>query len=89
MRGSSTETLNSIMANGDSLTTAIAVPNGGTAYYANGFQIDGTNTGVTIVWSGGSAPTEGNANSTDVYTYTIVKTANATFTVFASQTQYA
>ena len=89
MRGSATETLNSMMANGDSLTTAIAVPNGGTAYYANGFQIDGTNTGVTLVWSGGSAPTEGNANSTDVYTYTIVKTANATFTVFASQTQYA
>ena len=89
MRGSATETLNSIMANGDSLTTAIAVPNGGTAYYANGFNIDGTSTGVTVVWSGGSAPTEGNANSTDVYTYTIVKTANATFTVFASQTKYA
>ena len=89
MRGSASETLNSIMANGDSLTTAIAVPNGGTAYYANGFQIDGTSTGVTIVWSGGSAPTGGNVNSTDVYTYTIVKTANATYTVFASQTQYA
>ena len=89
MRGSGSETLNSIMANGDSLTTAIAVPNGGTAYYANGFQIDGTNTGVTVIYSGGSAPTSGNANHTDVYTYTIVKTANATFTVFASQTKYA
>jgi hypothetical protein len=51
------------------------------------FQIDGS--GVTPKWQGGSAPTEGNANSTDVYSYVVIKTGSATFTVLAAQTQFA
>jgi hypothetical protein len=63
------------------------MPQGSTAYYLNAYQVDGS--AVTPKWSGGSAPTEGNASGIDVYTFTIIKTANATFTVLASQTQYA
>ena len=37
---------------------------------------------------GGSAPSAGNANSVDVYSYTIFKTGDAAFTVFAAQTQF-
>jgi hypothetical protein len=44
---------------------------------------------VTPVWQGGSAPAAGNVSSIDVYTYTVIKTAAATFTVLASQTQFA
>jgi hypothetical protein len=50
-------------------------------------QIDGST--VTPKWQGGSAPTGGNANSADTYTYTAIKTAANTFTVLAAQTQFA
>lgn len=40
-------------------------------------------------WAGGTEPINGNAFCIDLYSYTIVKTANATFTVFASQQKYA
>ena len=32
---------------------------------------------------------KGNVNSIDVYTYTIIKTGSATFTVLASQTKFS
>jgi hypothetical protein len=57
------------------------------AYYNSAVQVDGSS--VTPKWQGGSAPTAGNASGVDVYSYTIVKTANATFTVFASLSQFA
>jgi len=44
---------------------------------------------VTPKWQGGTAPTAGNASSVDVYAYTVIKTANATFTVLASQSRFA
>jgi hypothetical protein len=87
IRGNSGTTLNSIMTTGDAITVAFIVPQGGTAYYNTSVQIDGTTSGVTTTWQGG-APTKGNASGQDHYTYTIIKTANATFTVFAGQTQF-
>ena len=75
------------MDTGESITIAHIVSQGGTAYYNNVFQIDGST--VTPEWQGGEAPTEGNASSLDTYTYTIIKTASATFTVLAAQTQFA
>jgi hypothetical protein len=87
IRGNSGTTLNSIMTTGDALTIAFIVPQGGTAYYNTSVQVDGTTSGVTTTWSGG-APTKGNASGQDHYTYTIIKTDNATFTVFASQVQF-
>lgn len=83
---SSGTSLNTALANNQTVTIAFLVTNGGTAYYANGFQIDGTS--VTPKWQGGTAPTSGNANAIDVYTYTIIKTASATYTVLASQTKF-
>jgi hypothetical protein len=87
VRGDGSNSLNSIMDTGESITIAHIVSQGGTAYYNNAFQIDGS--GVTPEWQGGEAPTEGNASSLDTYTYTIIKTADATFTVLAAQTQFA
>ena len=85
---SSGTTLNTAMATGQSLTVAFLVTQGATAYYNNVVQVDGTTTGVTTKWQGSAAPTAGNASGVDVYTYTIVKTGSATFTVFATQTQF-
>jgi hypothetical protein len=39
-------------------------------------------------WQGGTAPSAGNASGIDVYTFNIIKTASATFTVLAAQTQF-
>jgi hypothetical protein len=79
--------VNSLLSTGQSYTASVLATQGSTAYYFNAYQVDGT--AVTPKWSGGSAPTEGNASGIDVYTFTIIKTANATFTVLASQSQYA
>lgn len=86
-RGSSGTSLNTLMSIGQAVTVAFLVTQGGTAYYNNVVQIDGAS--VTPKYQGGTAWTSGNASSIDSYTYTIVKTANATFTVFASQTKFA
>ena len=65
------------------------VTNGTTAFYNSVVQVDGTVTGVTTKWQGGTAPTSGNLSSIDVYTYAIIKTAAATFTVLAAVTKFA
>lgn len=87
VRGDGSTTLNSSLSNGDSITLALLVTQGSTAYYQSAMQIDGNS--VTPKWAGGTAPTAGNANSIDVYTFTIIKTASSTYTVLASQTKFA
>ena len=83
---SSGTSLNTALATGQTVTIAFAVTQGTTAYYNNVVQIDGTT--VTPKWQGGTAPSAGNASGIDVYQYTIIKTASATYTVLASLTQY-
>ncbi len=75
-----------IQVNRSQLLTFITT-NGSTPYYNNAVTIDGSS--VTPEWSGGSAPTAGNASSNDVYTYTIIKTGDAAFTALAALTQFA
>ena len=87
IRGNSGTTVNSMLSTGQSLTIAFAVTNGTTAYYQTGLQIDGS--AVTPKWQGGSSPTSGNASSIDIYSITIIKTGNAAFTVWESQTRFA
>lgn len=86
-RGDGSTTLNSIMSDGESVTASFLATQGSTAYYPSAFQVDGS--AVTPKWSGGSAPTGGNSNSVDAYSFTIVKTADATFTVFGGAVQFA
>ena len=87
VRGDGSTTLNSVLATGDSITLAVLATQGSTAYYQSAMQIDGNS--VTPKWAGGTAPTAGNASSIDVYTFTTIKTASATYTVLASQTKFA
>ena len=86
-RGDGSTSLNSLLSTGDSMTVALLCKQGGSAYYNNGYQVDGSS--VTPLWSGGTAPSSGNANSTDIYTFTIIKIGNASWTVLATQTKYA
>lgn len=86
-RGSSGTSLNTVMSTGESLSATFLVTNGSTAYYNSVVQVDGSS--VTPKWQGGSAPTSGNASSIDSYTYVIIKTGSAAFTVLASVTKFA
>lgn len=87
LRYSSATPMNSYLAVNQSVTCVFMVTQGGTAYYNSAVQVDGTS--VTPKWQGGTAPSSGNASSIDVYTYTVIKTADRTFTVLASQTKFA
>jgi hypothetical protein len=86
-RGSAGTSLNTLMSTNQAITVAFLVTQGATAYYNNVVQVDGST--VTPKYQGGTAWAAGNASSIDVYTYTIIKTGNAAFTVFASQTKFA
>jgi hypothetical protein len=87
VRGNSTTTLNNTMATGQTATMVLMVTNGATPYYPNVIQIDGTT--VTPKYQGGYAIASGNANSIDMYTIAIVKTAASTFISFVSQTKFS
>ena len=88
LTGASTPvTLNTLLSTGQCITLVFMVTNGSTPYYNTNVQVDGTS--VTPKWQNGVAPSSGNANSIDVYSYTVIKTGNATFTVLASQTEFA
>ena len=89
LTGASTPvTLDTLLSTGQCITLVLMVTNGSTAYYNNVVQVDGTATGVTTKWQGAVVPSAGNANSIDVYSYTVIKTGSATFTVLASQSQF-
>jgi len=85
-RGNGSTSLNTFMSTGDSLTVVFLVSQGATAYYNNAVTIDGSS--VTPKYQGGTAWTAGNVSGVDAYSYTIVKTGSATFSVFAAQTQF-
>jgi len=84
-RYSSGTSLNSFMAVGDSLTVVWLNTNGSTAYYPNTIQIDGNAVTPKVP----AAISAGNASAIDAYSFTIIKTASATFTVLETQTKFA
>ena len=55
------------------------------AAYSAQLTIDGSS--VTENWTGGDAPSDGGSSGVDIHAYTIIKTADATFTVLATQTK--
>lgn len=85
-RGNSSTTLASTMATNEAWTGSLMITNGAsTAYYVTAVQVDGTTSGVTTKWSGGTAPAAGNLSSADAYSFTVVKTAaTPTYTVYAA-----
>jgi hypothetical protein len=88
VRGTNSTTLASKLAVGDSVTISFIATNS-TAYYMTALTIDGN--AQTVKYSGGTAPSAGNASSTDVYQFTIIKTAaTPTYTVLgAGPVKYA
>ena len=88
IRGSATVTANTMLAVGQSVTFALLITNGATAYLPTAYQVDGVS--ITPKYQGGTAFSGGNANSTDVYSFTLIKTAaTPTYTLLASQVKFA
>lgn len=85
-RASSGTALNTAMAVGDVITAVFMAQQGSTAYLNTVVQVDGST--VVPRWQGGAAPVAGNPNAIDIYTFTIIKTAAATFTILMSQTAF-
>ena len=83
LRASSGTSMNTALGTGESVTVAFLVTQGATAYYNNVVQVDGTTSGVTTKWLG-IAPSVGVPSSVNTYTYTVIKTGSATFTVLAT-----
>ena len=82
--------LNDMMAVNDVVTATLAVNSPATTYHiANTIHIDGNATGensytIDTDWVGGSAPDAGNGSGHDVYSFTIIKTADKTFLILAN-----
>jgi len=81
-------TLNNLLPVGGTISIIFMMTNGNTPYYVNNFYIDGN--AVNIAWQGGTgAPTGGDSNAVDVYSYTIIKTSSSpTYKVLASTNKF-
>jgi hypothetical protein len=86
LRASSTTSLNTALAVGQSVSCVFLNTNGATPYYCSAVQVDGSS--VTPKWLN-STPTAGNASAVDAYTFTVIKTASATYTVLAALAKFA
>jgi len=84
-RFSSTISLDTALATGDSITLVFLNTNGATPYSPDVIEIDGNAVTPKVP----AAITGGNASAIDAYSFTIIKTASATFTVLETQTKFA
>ena len=57
------------------------------AGYTTAISVDGTT--QTVKWNGGSLPSEGGSSGNDIYSFQILKTADETYTVFGTLTNFA
>ena len=76
--------LNARMSIGQSIVVTLITTANASGYSAN-ITIDGS--AVTENWVGGSAPSDGGSSGVDIHTFTIIKTADATFTVIGNQSK--
>ena len=84
IRYNGSTSLNDRMSIGQSIVVTLITTANSSAYSAN-ITIDGS--AVTENWIGGSAPSDGGSSGVDIHSFTIIKTANATFTVIANHSK--
>lgn len=87
-RGNSSVSANSYLATGQSVTVTVLVTQDSTVgYYPTSCSIDGVT--VTPKWFGGILPSSGEINCVNAFTFTIVKTGSASYSLFSSIMKYA
>jgi hypothetical protein len=84
IRYNASTSLNSRMSIGQSIVVTLITTAAAAAYSAN-ITIDGS--AVTENWIGGSAPSDGGSSGVDIHSFTIIKTADATFTVIGNHSK--
>lgn len=84
--GVAATTLNATMAIGQCVTFTQLIQMGATAYMPTAVSVDGQL--KTEMWSLGVKPTAGIANALNIYSYTIIKTADQSFLVLADQSSF-
>jgi hypothetical protein len=90
IRVSPETTLNSFMANGQSITTAFILTQGSTQFLAN-LSIDGVYQSGNTRWSSNSRPTYTASltnSQLDVYTFTSIKIGSNSYSILGSRTAY-
>jgi hypothetical protein len=90
IRVSPETSLNSFMANGQSITTAFILTQGSTQFLAN-LAIDGLYQSSNTRWSSNTRPTYSASltnQQLDVYTFTSIKIGSNSFSVLGSRTSY-
>ena len=84
IRYNGSTSLNNRMSIGQSIVVTLITTANSSAYSAN-ITVDGS--AVTENWVGGSAPSDGGSSGVDIHSFTIIKTANATFTVIGNHSK--
>ena len=72
--------------NSRTISVALILSQGGTAYMPTAVQINGA--AQTILWQGGSAPA-GTASGTDVVSFTLIRSSGGAWKVIGSATSYS
>jgi len=83
----SNNTLNADLAIGDSVTVVVIIKPDSTSDNITNITIDGS--AATEEWLGGTAPSGGANGTYDVYTFFILKTADATFLPLCNKVNFA
>ena len=88
VRGNSTTPLSSLLNVGQTMTLALIVSGGSTAYYQTGMSIDSV--ALTAKWQNGTAPSSGDTSALDIYSFSILKTSvTPSYIVFGSVSKFA
>jgi len=79
--------INTNMATGDTMSVTI-ITTAAAAGYSTGAKIDAGST-LSVLWNGGTDPSAGGSSGVDVYTYQVIKTGDAAFTVLGNVSNFA
>ena len=89
IRSTSTQTLNNLLAQGETKVVVCIVLNGNNGYRPTAIKIDGVLISTPLImWAGKAAPTVGTANGKDSYSFVIAKVGNNAWEILANQTVY-
>ena len=86
VRYSSGRTLDNTLNVGEAVTVTLITFANNASNYCSGLEIDGNNQ-TNINWIGGAAPSDGGTTGVDIYTFNIIKTGAAAYTVIGNQTK--
>jgi hypothetical protein len=77
--------IDTTMATGDTMAVTV-ITTADAAGYSARVKIDGSLTGITTSWVGGSEPSAGGSSGVDIYNYQIIKTGSETYQVIGNYT---